>query len=114
MHRAARHVTYCLGIDIVFKENTRLLTNTQDSVASHHFRKYVMLNLLNLWHNECQCNRISDLYRGYRECALLLKCTILLLASLCVQLINTTSLSLEPYYLLNIPHCLLCSVTMKI
>ena len=46
--------------------------------------------------------------------ALLLKCTILLLASLCVQLINTTSLSLEPYYLLNIPHCLLCSVTMRI
>ena len=67
MHRAARHVTYCLGIDIVFKENTQLLTNTQDSVASHHFRKYVILNLINLWYNECQCNRISDLYKGYRE-----------------------------------------------
>ena len=37
MHRAARHVT----IDIVFKENTQLLTNTQDSVASHHFHNLI-------------------------------------------------------------------------
>jgi len=47
--------------------------------------------------------------------ALLLKRNIVLLANLCVQLINTTSLFSEPYiYLLNIGHCLLCSVTMRI